>query len=68
MFDSAAPLCTVLKPVHNDAVESIICCRSGSQTARVAHAMLTPVCGVRVVCAMRAVYEPLRRQIPNTRY
>eukprot|EP00974_Lingulodinium_polyedra_P113002 10938407-Lingulodinium_polyedra.AAC.1 len=41
MIDSAASLRTVLKTVHHDAVESIICCRNGSKTARIAHTMRT---------------------------
>eukprot|EP00974_Lingulodinium_polyedra_P075308 7297830-Lingulodinium_polyedra.AAC.1 len=51
------------KTVHNDALESTICHRNGSQTTRVTHTMRTPVFGVRMACVTRAVYEPLRRQI-----
>eukprot|EP00974_Lingulodinium_polyedra_P035285 3387946-Lingulodinium_polyedra.AAC.1 len=36
------------KTVQNGAVESTVCRRSGSQTARVARAMRTPKTGVRM--------------------
>eukprot|EP00974_Lingulodinium_polyedra_P097915 9492126-Lingulodinium_polyedra.AAC.1 len=62
MVDSTAPLCTVTKTVHNVAAESIVCRRSGSQIARVAHAMQTLKTGVRMVCARRTIFEPLRQQ------
>eukprot|EP00974_Lingulodinium_polyedra_P098759 9572632-Lingulodinium_polyedra.AAC.1 len=48
MVDSTASLCTVSNTERNDAVESTICRRSGSQIARVAHTMRTPVLGARM--------------------
>eukprot|EP00974_Lingulodinium_polyedra_P126361 11198009-Lingulodinium_polyedra.AAC.1 len=63
MVDSTASLCTVFKTVRNLAVVSTICHRSGSQTARVARAMRTPVVGDRMVCVTRAICEPLWRQM-----
>eukprot|EP00974_Lingulodinium_polyedra_P127574 11202682-Lingulodinium_polyedra.AAC.1 len=36
--DSTASLCTVSRIVHNDVVESTVCCHSGSQIARALHA------------------------------
>eukprot|EP00974_Lingulodinium_polyedra_P081860 7925895-Lingulodinium_polyedra.AAC.1 len=48
--DSAASLCTVLKTVHNDAVESTVCRRSGSRIARLARSMQTP----KLACAWSA--------------
>eukprot|EP00974_Lingulodinium_polyedra_P023399 2260045-Lingulodinium_polyedra.AAC.1 len=47
IIDSTASLCTVFKTVRNDAVESIICRRGGSQTARVTRTARAPVFGVR---------------------
>eukprot|EP00974_Lingulodinium_polyedra_P080246 7773977-Lingulodinium_polyedra.AAC.1 len=46
--DSITSLCTVCNTVRNDAVESIVCHRSGSQIARLARAMRTPKTDVRM--------------------
>eukprot|EP00974_Lingulodinium_polyedra_P058523 5635974-Lingulodinium_polyedra.AAC.1 len=40
--DSAASLCTVSNAVRNNAVESTVRKRNGSQIARLAHSMRTP--------------------------
>eukprot|EP00974_Lingulodinium_polyedra_P033446 3215588-Lingulodinium_polyedra.AAC.1 len=40
--DSSASFCSVLQTLRNDAIESIVRRRSGSQIARVARAMRTP--------------------------
>eukprot|EP00974_Lingulodinium_polyedra_P053779 5168061-Lingulodinium_polyedra.AAC.1 len=55
--DSTATLCTVVETVRNDAVESAVCHRNGSQIARVTHSMRTPCFGVRMECASRAICE-----------
>eukprot|EP00974_Lingulodinium_polyedra_P079659 7714901-Lingulodinium_polyedra.AAC.1 len=46
--DSIASLCTACKTVRNDAVESIVCHRSGSQIARLARATRTRKTDVRM--------------------
>eukprot|EP00974_Lingulodinium_polyedra_P069356 6715429-Lingulodinium_polyedra.AAC.1 len=47
-IDSTASLRTVLQTVHNDAIKSTVCRRNGSQIARLAHTVRTPVFGVRM--------------------
>eukprot|EP00974_Lingulodinium_polyedra_P020984 2027717-Lingulodinium_polyedra.AAC.1 len=60
--DLTTSLCTVFETVRNDAVASAVCCRTGSHIARLAHSMRTPLFGVRVECARRAIREALRPQ------
>eukprot|EP00974_Lingulodinium_polyedra_P015540 1505224-Lingulodinium_polyedra.AAC.1 len=40
--------------------------RSGLQIVRVARAIRTPVFGLRVVCARRAICEPFRQQTADS--
>eukprot|EP00974_Lingulodinium_polyedra_P126064 11196906-Lingulodinium_polyedra.AAC.1 len=44
---ATASLRSALQTLHNDAVKSAVHGRSGTQIARVAHAMRTPVFGAR---------------------
>eukprot|EP00974_Lingulodinium_polyedra_P076484 7402899-Lingulodinium_polyedra.AAC.1 len=61
-FDSAASLCSVFQTLRKDAVESIVRRRGGLQIARVTNTMRTPVFGIRVVLATRAICKLLRQR------
>eukprot|EP00974_Lingulodinium_polyedra_P020263 1958605-Lingulodinium_polyedra.AAC.1 len=62
MGDSTASLCIVSRTLHNDSVETTVCRHSGSRIARLARFMRTPVFGVCMVCARRAICESLWRR------
>eukprot|EP00974_Lingulodinium_polyedra_P056282 5412670-Lingulodinium_polyedra.AAC.1 len=59
---ATASLCNACKTLHNDAVAIAVNRRNGSQIARVAYSMRTPIFGVRMERPRRAIREPLRRR------
>eukprot|EP00974_Lingulodinium_polyedra_P010967 1055856-Lingulodinium_polyedra.AAC.1 len=59
MVDSTTPFCTALETVRNDAVESTICRRNGSQIARLNWRLhgVRDACGSQAAAAANGRFE-----------